>query len=986
MAEVVEAVRQATTIDGRIAALRRLKNYLVGHDQRKEVAVQHGAIPLLTDILNSSSRAAGKHRSGRHSSPPSTQHMTPEDELRLQATNIVGTLANGGCAFILALLSANAPAILMSSLATDSPSKLTTATLQTIKNIGSCWAASQSVSDSGTQAALDLFSEQSSRNLHAILVQQNITPALHQQRRLVTDIISICATSDAIKIELVANSSLLETLAALLAAHAVATGQTSYQGGASQLPPPPRQEDVPSILAAISTIITGSVYRAHTFFLSSVIGRLFAISGSNSDQRHRFGAKDGFVSPEDGPLLPSLHVPAHGTTTYQYSSRAFPAAAALQTSIRRGPIGLDDAPNGGDVDHANAVCSWLLVLARSMQGSDRLAALKLLALVNNAIDTDTFNSGHRSEYVQKTRERKKQMSLLAVPLAVNMVQLVNESKSIEAIGTGDRDALLVKEQACEVLALLVRDFEELQTAAVDAGAIKNVCPVLKKSFDSVPLSKPMWAPKANELDPASLPVTCVLGSKGLPSEILHAMRCRQGALQALSALSEREDVHRKLIVEAGVVPCIIDSLKPFPTDYADKLLANRGQVGPKDGNTTPVILAACRAAKTMSRSVSLLRTSLIDAGVAKPIFQLLGHQDPEVQLAATDACANLLLDFSPMRDDLVAEGVIKTLTSHARTSSAALRLSSMWALKHLVLSSPKDIKIMTLNELGSGWLVNAIEGEHRDMAPSHSNGGGVSVGLSTPNAAGEQVELLNPSTMDVDEPAEHDEDGEVMYDESSSTHYQASQLRSTLSASSSTFNSRQYLSSVREQEQNPILRAKQDDVAVQEQSLDFVRNLLNGEDCATMLDHLLQQIGSNKLFELLTAHLAPLPSSARLTGSHGRHVYGPSCLIYSTISILTHIANAMPRHKQMLIAQRTLLKTWLPHFTHQDRKVRAACLWTVNSLTWIENDGDRRDARQRAEQLRSVGIEAAARALTADADMDVKERAKTAVRQFDQLS
>ncbi|KAK3096367.1 hypothetical protein LTR53_019321, partial [Teratosphaeriaceae sp. CCFEE 6253] len=134
------------------------------------------------------------------------------------------------------------------------------------------------------------------------------------------------------------------------------------------------------------------------------------------------------------------------------------------------------------------------------------------------------------------------------------------------------------------------------------------------------------------------------------------MHCRQGALQALAALAEKEDIHRKAIVEAGVVPCIFDSLKPFPPDYIAKLSSNRGHVDPKDGNTVSVLLAACRAAKTMSRSVSLLRTSLIDAGIAKPIFHLLNYPDAEVQLAATDVCINLLLEFSPMRDDLIAEG------------------------------------------------------------------------------------------------------------------------------------------------------------------------------------------------------------------------------------------------------------------------------------------------------------------------------------------
>ncbi|KAK3068083.1 hypothetical protein LTR53_014614 [Teratosphaeriaceae sp. CCFEE 6253] len=358
-----------------------------------------------------------------------------------------------------------------------------------------------------------------------------------------------------------------------------------------------------------------------------------------------------------------------------------------------------------------------------------------------------------------------------------------------------------------------------------------------------------------------------------------------------------------------------------------------------------------------------------------------------------------------MRDDLIAEGVVKTLTAHARGAEPRLKLSSLWALKHLMSASPKEIKVSTLEELGTGWLVKAIAGEQREQ---HNGvvGGGVSVGLSTPNAAGEQVNLLNPLSMDVDHLSEdeqhesdeeEDEDGEVMYDESSHTHYQASQVRSTLQPPPNAFNSKRYLSSVREVETS--LRAKQEDVAVQEQALDFVRNILNGEDCAPMFDHLLQQIGSAKLFELLTVKLAPTStttassngSAARSTSAGGtatsppRPVYGPTELIISTINILTHISNALPRHKQLLIAQKPLLQAWLPHFAHPDRRVRVACVWAINSLTWVDDDSDRRDARVRAAELRGVGIEGAVRGLLGDGDLDVKERAKTAVRQFDQL-
>ena len=151
----------------------------------------------------------------------------------------------------------------------------------------------------------------------------------------------------------------------------------------------------------------------------------------------------------------------------------------------------------------------------------------------------------------------------------------------------------------------------------------------------------------------------------------------------------------------------------------------------------------------MSRSVSLLRTSLIDAGIAKPVFDILKHTDPRVQIAATDVCCNLLLDFSPMRDDLLQAGAIKTLTEHARQSEMSLRLASLWALKHLVLSSSRNIKIQCLEELGIGWLASAIQGEQQDGSFLPTTGGvsiGSAGGLSTPNAAGEQVDLLNPSS------------------------------------------------------------------------------------------------------------------------------------------------------------------------------------------------------------------------------------------------
>lgn len=266
----------------------------------------------------------------------------------------------------------------------------------------------------------------------------------------------------------------------------------------------------------------------------------------------------------------------------------------------------------------------------------------------------------------------------------------------------------------------------------------------------------------------------------------------------------------------------------------------------------------------------------------------------------------------------------------------------------------------------------------------------MSVGLSTPNAAGEQVDLLNPSSMDVDEPGadaddmvedDEDEDGEVMYDEASSTHYQSSHMRSTLDPPVPVFNSKRYLSSIREMEQNDEYAARRDEASIQQQGLDFLRNVINGDDCGALTDHIMNQIGSAKVYELLTAKLSPLPRSS----SSARPIYNTTELVLSTIHVIIHLANASAKHRQMLIAQKPLLQAMLPHFNHVDHRVRVMCVWAVNSLTWIEEDGDRRDARQRSNELKAVGIEQAVRALTSDPNLDVRERVKTAIRQFDTL-
>lgn len=93
-----------STPEAQVAALQSLKNEIVGHEQRKELAVTHGVVKPLVDLLRAEARKGGKRRRGQangngsglfNETQRSVVEWTTEDELRFQATLVVGSLANG---------------------------------------------------------------------------------------------------------------------------------------------------------------------------------------------------------------------------------------------------------------------------------------------------------------------------------------------------------------------------------------------------------------------------------------------------------------------------------------------------------------------------------------------------------------------------------------------------------------------------------------------------------------------------------------------------------------------------------------------------------------------------------------------------------------------------------------------------------------------------------------------------------------------------
>jgi hypothetical protein len=101
-------IRNASSLGEQVAALERLKNALVGHDQRKELAVRHGLVGDLVRNLKGTGTAMGKRRSGGARSGHDELELEleleqglehDEDEVRLQSIVIVTSLAQGTCAY-----------------------------------------------------------------------------------------------------------------------------------------------------------------------------------------------------------------------------------------------------------------------------------------------------------------------------------------------------------------------------------------------------------------------------------------------------------------------------------------------------------------------------------------------------------------------------------------------------------------------------------------------------------------------------------------------------------------------------------------------------------------------------------------------------------------------------------------------------------------------------------------------------------------------
>ncbi|KAG8932099.1 hypothetical protein FRC02_001655 [Tulasnella sp. 418] len=113
-----------------------------------------------------------------------------------------------------------------------------------------------------------------------------------------------------------------------------------------------------------------------------------------------------------------------------------------------------------------------------------------------------------------------------------------------------------------------------------------------------------------------------------------------------------------------------------------------------------VRLAACQCVRSLSRSVQVLRTSIVDSGLGLKLFEMMRkEQDKRVQSVALMGISNLVLDFSPLREKLVEMGALSKIIALLDDPDELLQINAIWAIKNAIYKASFEEKRNIFNQL-----------------------------------------------------------------------------------------------------------------------------------------------------------------------------------------------------------------------------------------------------------------------------------------------
>lgn len=564
--------------------------------------------------------------------------------------------------------------------------------LRTLSSFGEATRIAPRGADDTTYIADALFSPAPLAALCDILSQtRRADVVVREQKEVVGDMISWLCKTPAHQAAL-ADSGVLDALATVLASFVVARGEvipgalwSGQSDGLAELIPPPADggADLSSVLEALSAIVANSRFRACLLLCSPALMAVFPhnelappVPPAGVSEAWLALVTSGLVdtdSRDRGPmdyllptvLLPQSKIQARSFRDYPplgfSKSRDNLAAAASGRVPTYKFTGLDlGRPEGSAEDETaeepeSPLIPWLIHIIRSGTAMEKIGAASLLASL--------FKAGFTGP------EREHMMGVLVIPILWDLLEYYPKEipKAAQRSATISDDIahdLYIQHRTLDVLARLVGESEVLQRVVFDCGVMQEVYTSLMSSYEPLesPHPPPTWSPvpgQGNKAGDRRAPASCRVGSPGQVPAYVHRMRIRESALKLAAAMATLSNDYREELVMDRVTPYIVESLSPRPGKPRGPKEQPVGEQKPEDGgdlkgpsvygyNTKPVLIAACHAIRALARSPKIVRTTLQDHGVAKPILKLLLHSDMEVKIAASGAVINLLTNCSPM--------------------------------------------------------------------------------------------------------------------------------------------------------------------------------------------------------------------------------------------------------------------------------------------------------------------------------------------------
>ncbi|EXJ80042.1 hypothetical protein A1O3_08328 [Capronia epimyces CBS 606.96] len=941
-------------------ALKRIKNELTGHSLRKIEYIRNGTVPALTEILFN---VLAELQTTGATAPK------PEDEDTFaQIAQIFCVIAHEGPSLVQPLLETDVLRGLISCLLIPVSSRTSLAVLRCLNAVAENLPPADSEQWLPHRELADLlYSKRYISCFANIIAGAGDTGVSQQACDAVLALLCKTATLEWQKRSLV-ESGVLSLLSARLASFVVAEGLVppspesllDDDGTRARMPrPAPSFAHLSPVLESLSILIEHSRKRANLFLSDPTVKAVLP------------DLKDGF-SPTDirqapwgvsyfsgaavprlcphGPfdyLLPSMPISDGAKSAMQSgfpplgSIAALPKrrASFLPTTAVPPRLALNHVST--DETQESSVIPWLLSTVRESKAKRRLLAAKLLV--------DLCGLG------LVTRGRRASFAALLVPLLTRMLvsDAVQTDQSDGFRGSHLCGGLHYTRAVPAVLAALVMDDPGMQKVAVDSNAIAALSAGLKLTFDGPARRKPSpWQPyKITEMETEQTLPGTRLGTGGPTWTVRREMDYREGCLRALAAIAPFEDDYRKEICDQGVLTHVMLALEPYQVQYS---LGRRVEA---TGNPVPVVLAACGVVRVLTRSVKALRTKLIEADVAKPIINLMSSTNPELRIAATKVLANLAIDFSPVKESVGDSAVVKKLCEQAHSANARLRLESLWALKQLVLNASKKLKQDVVDELGPSWIKLLIKTDPNDIPK------GEVIGL---------VEREYPPLTSDPRPSSgrnntHDV---VMSDDSDDGLDIAQTLGNDASFDGSTgFDTR---------------HTTEDDTEIQAQLLDLLRNLFCGDNASDLVKYILDEVGQDDFFRIMLDRLRPR-TIAGPTRKENYTTPAPSAIVVKVLYILVHVGACDSRWRNAIASHHALMKQVLTFCSHSDREIRAQCCWIAINLTYEDDASDRLACKHRAVELQKIGFVTQLRKLEGDPDLNVRERAKSAIHLLSKL-